>query len=59
MYPLLRDSKMRIKRKPDGSRYYLWLRRARSGNSTHAAYCNGDGNANYYDCTYTWVAPPV
>ena len=59
MYPLLRDSKMRIKRKPDGSRYNLWLRRARAGNSTDATSFNIGGIASYYSCIGDLVAPPV
>ena len=58
-YPLFRDGKMRIKRKPDGSRYYFWCRSVHSGNSPNAAHVGRSGSADYNGCTHAWIASPV
>ena len=59
MYPLMRDSKMRVKRMPNGSRSGLWLRRARSGDSTDAVYCSSTGRVYSYGCSISYISPPV
>ena len=59
MYPLMRDGKMRIKRKPNDRRNALWLRRAHSGSSTGVANCLASGDASDNACTSTGVASPV
>lgn len=59
IYPLLRDGKMRIKRKSGADRLDFWLRRAYSGGSTHATFCSSGGGAAHTECAITWVATPV
>ena len=59
MYSLMQDGKMRIKRKSDGSRHTLWLRRTHSGSSTGATCCGAYGYASEGGCASTLVVPPV
>lgn len=56
-FPIFPDTASRIRRNPDGDRFYWWLRGAYSGNSTDACYVGGAGNASYDNTSTTGVRP--
>lgn len=59
-FPIFMDGKMRIKHfGTGGSRYRWWLRSARSGNSTYAAYVANYGDASGRTTSYIGIGAPV